>query len=183
MRVIIGDVHGKYKEYLKIIKNVEESIQIGDFGFDYSVFSFNNIPTNHSFFTGNHDNHEIVNNCLNFLGRFGASSDFFFVSGAFSIDRHRRVQGIDWFPNEELNYQETEQCAQLYQKTKPKLMLSHDCPSFVFNYQSHTSRFLAHLFELHKPDLWIFGHHHMSMRRNILGTDFKCLNELETISV
>lgn len=31
--ILIGDVHGKYGQYLNIIKNHEESIQLGDFGF------------------------------------------------------------------------------------------------------------------------------------------------------
>lgn len=179
MRVAIGDNHGKYAEYYKIIKGIEKSVQIGDFGFDYSLFSINNIQRNHLFITGNHDNHETVVNCKNFLGRFGYYSDFFFVSGAFSIDRSMRTSGIDWFSDEELNFLETDQCIQLYQEAKPKIILSHDCPSFIFNYQNHTSRLLTHLFEINQPELWIFGHHHLSMRRNIKGTDFKCLNELE----
>lgn len=33
---IIGDLHGKTAEYLDLIKDVEYSVQIGDFSFDYS---------------------------------------------------------------------------------------------------------------------------------------------------
>ena len=35
--VVIGDVHGEYDEYLKIISEHEHTVQVGDFGFDYDV--------------------------------------------------------------------------------------------------------------------------------------------------
>ena len=52
---IIGDVHGKYGEYLHLTDDAEYSIQLGDMGFSYNHMKELN-PLNHTFFGGNHDN-------------------------------------------------------------------------------------------------------------------------------
>jgi hypothetical protein len=177
----IGDVHGFYGEYLRIIKNTGgHTVQVGDMGFDYTPILSSGIDfSRHRFFKGNHDNFDVDAAPFD-LGRYGNTPDFFWVSGAFSIDKHFRILGRDWFPQEELNYRETHDCMEMYAAVKPTVVLSHDCPRFIFGYKSHTSVLLANLFEVHRPALWIFGHHHVSLYRNILGTEFKCLSELDT---
>ena len=44
---------------------------------------------------------------------------------------------------------------------------------------SRTRQALDAMFDIHKPDLWLFGHWHDSQDRNVMGTRFICLNELE----
>jgi hypothetical protein len=107
---IIGDVHGKYDEYVELIRSLPEdaqSIQIGDFGFEYDVFEKENIGFNHRFFGGNHDNYDKIRDCANAVldfGQLGDDGNIFFVRGAFSIDRYIRTIGVDWWPNEELSF-------------------------------------------------------------------------------
>jgi hypothetical protein len=68
------------------------------------------------------------------------------------------------------------------------LMVTHECPVVAANaiYGSHhrydnsrTSQFLQALLELHKPSIWVHGHHHVSVDHIIDGTRFVCLAELE----
>lgn len=197
---IIGDVHGKYAKYLPIIKDTTESIQIGDFGFDYRVFK--NINRNHRFFGGNHDNYTTIGNCKNNLGDFGIipnHPEMFFVRGAFSVDKKWRTPGVDWWEEEELNDIQFNQCTQEYTLAKPEIVLTHECPyeisqlignPGVLKYfglpedlKTQTNQWLQRLFDIHRPKLWIFGHFHTSWNQKIKGTDFRCLAELEYINL
>lgn len=49
--------------------------------------------------------------------------------------------------------------------------------------KSQTRTMLQKMFEEHKPELWIFGHHHKSKDEVINGTRFICLDELETFEI
>jgi predicted phosphodiesterase len=189
---LIGDVHGKRRRYQDIMHSNEYTIQLGDCDFDYDHLSEFDCAK-HKLIPGNHDNHESVYQLPNCLGRFGASElngiNFFFVCGADSIDKFGRNQYIDWWPNEELSYKEMFEATQLYQQIKPDLVLSHDCPQIVaqmffgISDPSHTRNGLQWMFELHKPRLWVFGHHHKPRSEEILGTRFICLPELATLEV
>jgi hypothetical protein len=95
---IIGDVHGKIEGYKKIIAECDESIQIGDMSYDYSVFDAGEIDYNHKFFMGNHDNwkwspYHSPSNCLNI---FGNHRGYHYISGAQSIDWELRYR--DFLP-------------------------------------------------------------------------------------
>jgi len=189
MTLVIGDIHGKTDEYLKIINRCQSSIQLGDYGFSYD--SFKEIdPKFHVFFAGNHDNFDIVDSCPNYLGRFGYTSfngiSFFFVGGAYSIDQWARTEGKSWWKKEELSYKESSKCLDEYVKCQPDIVLSHDCPGIVsaamFNKtdRTRTRQLLGEMFARWKPRYWLFGHWHESKRVEINGTKFICLAELET---
>jgi len=189
MTLIIGDVHGKSKEYLKIISTCESSIQIGDFGFNYDCFKDID-PKSHVFFPGNHDNFNVVEACPNYLGRFGNTSinglSFFFICGAYSIDQWARTEGRSWWRDEELSYEESSRCLTKYVAHQPDVVVSHDCPGIVsammFNKtdRTRTRQLLGEMFARWKPRYWLFGHWHSSKRIEIQGTKFICLAELET---
>lgn len=79
-----------------------------------------------------------------------------------------------------------------YEKLKPDMIVSHDCPNFVLPhlrddgdrmYGTGTRCTLDAMYNIHKPKLHIFGHHHKSFRKVIDGTEFIGLNELETIEI
>lgn len=199
---IIGDVHGNYVQYSRIIKNLEFSVQVGDFGFNYSVFK--DIDTSHVFFGGNHDNYNLTERCKNYLGDYGYhilnEIDFFWVRGAFSIDKKYRTEYIDWWPDEELHTERLELALEEYIKIKPKLMLSHDCPTdiakiignddilrnFGFEpstFNTRTQHYLQKMLDVHKPKIWIFGHHHKNVDMVYKNTRFVCLPELTTINI
>jgi len=182
----IGDVHGRYKSYRSVVEQCDYSVQIGDFSFAYDVF--NDISLNHRFFGGNHDNYEIIGECPNNLGDFGTQTingvEFFFIRGAWSIDRKWRRFKIDWFPEEELNYVQQQEALEAYRAAKPKIMVTHDAPLEVvrtlfgtdtlvfFDHErdtvTATGQLLQECFNYHQPDLWIFGHHHKNRSELVL---------------
>lgn len=188
---IIGDVHGKVSEYLEIIKRYTHSIQLGDFSIkrsDYIIQEMNGFSKNHKILQGNHDYYPIEGlksvledyNSLELGGK-----QIFYVRGASSIDRHMRTEGVDWFREEELTYLQGRDCLGAYEKAKPSIVVSHDCPQFVaqtlfgISESSFTRILLQQLFYIHKPKLWVFGHHHKSKDLNLQNCRFVCLNELE----
>lgn len=201
---LIGDVHGHFDEYEEIVSRVtDETIQLGDFGIGFperrarSGYEFQKVNslTNHvsdiknKFIRGNHDNPEFCRMHPNYLGDFGVYNGIFFVSGAFSIDRGVEVGGIKWWEDEELS---TEQCyaaLDLYEKEKPKIVISHECPtSALSQMKSHqiktrTNQFLEALLQVHQPDDWYYGHFHNSYELSIQGTRFHGVNTMEIIRI
>lgn len=196
---IIGDVHGYYERYHKIISQKERhpyTVQLGDFGFNYDTLK-NVDPEHHVFIGGNHDNYDKVLSVPNYLGDFGHminfnGIDFFYYRGAWSIDRNYRIIGINWWENEQNTMETFEKAKKLYSDIRPDTVMTHDCPLFIVPdllpvgskvYENLTSWALQELFNIHKPKYWFFGHYHTSWNKNIDGTEFRCLNELEYYSI
>lgn len=186
--LIIGDVHGKTNEYEEIIKNTNlHSIQLGDFGFkEEHEWFLNNIDCDkHKINFGNHDDTSFIKENYS-TNNFSINNNIMTVRGAYSIDQYFRTKNVDWWSDEELNYQEMQYAIDLYHLHKPKIMITHDCPQTIreqlFNIydKSITSNGLQIMFEIHQPKIWLFGHHHKSINTNINGTQFICLKELET---
>lgn len=48
---------------------------------------------------------------------------------------------------------------------------------------TRTSQALQRMFEEHQPEYWMFGHYHLTRTFKIGGTEFTCLNELDTKEV
>lgn len=189
----IGDPHGKVNEYKSITEKYKKTICVGDFGFktQWEWHKKNIDPTHHWLVPGNHDYPPMFHEdfCLGDFAYMSWLGELFSVRGADSIDKHLRTEGIDWFANEELTYAEGMKCLDYYEKCQPKIVVSHDCPQSVmtslFGYpeKSRTRQLLEAMFEAHKPNLWVFGHHHKSKDVDILGTRFVCLAELETLTI
>jgi hypothetical protein len=185
--LLIGDTHGKVLLYQDLIRDEEESIQLGDFGFarEHLWHSHHIDPVKHKVLPGNHDS-TLFKYAPHSLGDFGIYKDYFFVRGADSIDKMYRKFGVDWWPDEELDWKEWNACLDLYEKTKPDIVLSHDCPSvakklmFHYDEKSFTNRGLQEMFEIHQPEMWFFGHYHKSVQEVLGKTLFICLDELET---
>ena len=186
---IIGDVHGCSDEYLAIASKKEFSVQVGDMGFSYDHLDKLN-PENHKFFPGNHEHFEKLkyNPPKHYLGRFGSYElggiKFFWIGGGYSVDKKYRVEGRDWFPEEELSFAEQKACHEMYMDIKPNFVLSHDCPESVKHFfltndwklePSNTNLMLQVFFHAHKPKFWVFGHHHVSYRVDYENTQFICL--------
>ncbi|MDR1270905.1 MAG: metallophosphoesterase [Planctomycetaceae bacterium] len=199
----IGDVHGHIDKYLKLIEDVDFSVQLGDMGFDYSKLY--NIDTNHHrFVPGNHDNYPVINTWLresrsfpvNGLFRLGGVEMYAF-RGGLSIDRYIRVEGIDWFADEEMSHWNLRMAIDEIVENKPKIIVSHVCPVLlqqelvcrglgdIVKYAptvitARTEQAMQTAFDLIsvKPDYWIFGHHHVWFDETIEGTRFVCVPEL-----
>lgn len=183
---IIGDVHGKIDRYTEICKGCAESVQVGDLGlraaYDKLEASGLDLAT-HRYFGGNHDFYPMM--AKSDLGDYGMYKGMFWVRGAESIDRSHRTPGFDLFTEEELAQRQFDEVCNAYSKIKPEIVLSHDCPQFlVKHFSTSFTRFLLDsLFKIHKPKMWIFGHHHRSTRDVIDGCEFVCLKELEFIDL
>ena len=192
---LIGDAHGKYDRYVKMARKREHTVQIGDLGFKYDCLK-NLDESRHKVLGGNHDNYDIIANWPHYLGDYGAFSlggvDFFFYRGAYSIDRQLRTIGIDWWSQEQLGIEAFMEAREVYRKVKPSVVLTHDCPESICShflppdahiYQNQTGWALQELFRIHQPSTWVFGHYHISKRVQADGTEFVCLDELETLDL
>jgi len=162
---IIGDVHGKYIPYAKICKDAElkelHTLQLGDMGFSYGHFKhFGLEPDRHMFFGGNHDNYEVVKECPNNIGDFGlvpGHTDLFFTRGAYSIDKAQRVEGRDWWHEEEMRYGRCLEALDMYGSTKPSIVVTHDCPTELITIvtnschklSTRTGQLLQQMFDSH----------------------------------
>ena len=196
MITLIGDLHGKYEKYHRILSREEENpytLQIGDFGFKYDTLR-NVDHTKHLILPGNHDNYDTCYNYKHFLPDFGYminfnGIDFFYYRGANSIDKQYRTIGIDWWDNEEVKIENFMKARELYRDIKPNIMVTHDCPQDIAMqmlkpgqrvYENMTGWALQELLNIHQPKLWFFGHWHVSRTIQHGDTKFICLNELET---
>jgi len=193
---LIGDVHGYTAYYDKIIKTIpknELSIQLGDFGFKHEHLWHKEyiLNKNRKILFGNHDYYPLINSLEHSLTpsfKYFEDLDLLAIRGAYSIDKQYRTSRISWWEEEELNYEELANLINLYEKVKPRYVVSHTCPEAILNelfgnsllpIKSKTGAALDNCFEIFQPEKWIFGHFHYSRTKNILGCEFKCLTELE----
>jgi len=208
---VIGDVHGKMGGYFDILDNLYEeypsedvyTIQIGDMGFSeeyrqrerWMSVSDKYENDHHVFFGGNHDDYDHYFDTKGSLGDFGEIpflSNSFFMRGAYSIDKSARTIGRDWWEEEELGWQRSNEAFERYIELKPERMFTHDAPEKVaermFFYErkdisTHTGQVLDKMFDAHKPKQWFFGHWHRDAKTSIFKTEFVCLNELGYIDI
>lgn len=200
---VIGDIHGNYVFYRGIIRNVEQSFQVGDMGFDYyPIFTIDSF--NHKFIGGNHEDYRYVHNIPSYLGAYGIwrsnIGDIFYMRGAWSIDTAQRNKYEEMtgqkvhFKEEELHPDKLEEALQFYIDKKPDFVITHSCPqgiqkefvkpdSFAMkfghtsgNISTSTGEILQRMYEAHKPKLWIFGHYHIFKELVDDNTHFVCLN-------
>lgn len=206
---IIGDVHGKFQDYIALTKGCDYSIQVGDMGFDYSELRAIN-QDNHKFIGGNHDNYDkyyaspyVVRGAQ--LKDYGIAThgglNFFFLRGGFSIDWKQRQKSYlmggakSYWDNEELSMEQMEMALWQYQKMKPSIVITHECPRSISQYvgdnkilemfgynpqrfTTKTSELLEMMFQSHQPKRWYFGHYHNNWASEINGTQFRCIDEL-----
>lgn len=201
---VIGDTHGYYGRYKKIIKKggFDKSVCVGDMGVGFRRSNGNfytnppydtMVKTNSFYIRGNHDNPNVCKKHTQWIPDGHYENNMMFIGGAKSIDRHHRTEDYDWWPDEECSYNQFYKFMDDYESLKPKIMVTHDCPLRIaaLIQKSHhaydksiTQQALQAMFELdHKPELWLFGHHHISTDIEVDGTRFICLNELEYIDI
>jgi len=204
----IGDVHAKWDKYKKLIKGCERSLQVGDFGVGftnpYNEKPYSNPPYDHMvkgehfYIRGNHDNPGACKRHPFWIKDGGSAfgrDDIFCVGGAFSIDKDRRTENYDWWHDEELSYGQLSNIMDAYELVKPKIVVTHECPDSVitrichekgihkYDIPSVTRRCFDNMLEIHKPDLWIHGHWHLSAWTIHKGVQFIALNELEHVDL
>lgn len=170
--IFLGDVHANLNHCLKLSEaNADATIiQVGDLGVGFIPLDvFYRLPSNFKFFPGNHDCRKMCHQLPHFIGDYGEyEGKFFFVSGADSIDKDERIEGVSWWPDEELTYKQAEDCLAKWEKSKLDILVSHDLPqSFAEGYKliydrTLTRDLLQRMIDVRKPSLIITGHHHRS---------------------
>ena len=95
---------------------------------------------------------------------------FFTLGGAKSIDKEQRIEGISWWKEEELNYQEQEEALTNLDKYHRHVdyILTHAAPKSLLQpmfhysniYDSTTERFLDEIYFRTDFKHWYFGHYH-----------------------
>lgn len=198
---LIGDIHGDYEFYRKAIKRADAdsvcTIQLGDFGLgfhlmrDYLITNESEIDwSKHKFIRGNHDNPEDCQDHPGYLGDYGyiEELDLFYISGAYSIDKDWRIPDVSWWQLEELTEEQMKDCLELYSRSKPKYVISHDAPlrvnldmhystdKGVERFPNRTMYFLEDLMKIHEPADYYFGHMHLRYEKQIGGTRFVCVD-------
>lgn len=149
---------------------------------------------------GNHENHEWINslpvtewnggrvhqiapNIIHLMRgevfRIDHKS-IFVCGGAKSMDAEYRNQGVDWWPNEMLSYQDIHNATVNLEKVHNKVdyILTHNCPGSIakimFNVPLHNDTTMA-IFDIIMQDTnfkkWYFGHWH----KDIDYVNFSCL--------
>lgn len=149
----IGDVHGKYRQYLKIINECRDSIQVGDLGVGFrrllhpSFISADGVQLyedrsqwhpnpphyamkrgNHRFIRGNHDNPSVCRQHSQWIRDGHIEGNMMLIGGAVSVDKEWRHEGYDWWADEELATEELYNLVDKYLIEKPDIMVTHDCP-------------------------------------------------------
>lgn len=207
---LIGDVHGKTGQYCHKLPQFERSIQLGDMGLGFKGVGLpppGTVPpdfTKHRFIRGNHDNPAKCQRHPGYLGEFGflPEDNIFYIGGAFSIDREWRTEGIDWWADEQLSYQQLDDAIKLYLDAKPRFVVSHECPQKTSQWilldligqyavakgaciNTRTCQAMQNMLEGHQPEAWIFGHYHIDKFLKVPGfnTQFVCRAELSTITL
>jgi hypothetical protein len=203
---LIGDKHGLWNDYQGVIHGCERSIQLGDFGIgfgqgDHWHDRVNDIVdgTKHRFIRGNHDNPSKCKEMLGWIPDGTVENDIMYIGGAWSIDRDYRTPGYDWWAAEELSENELLNLYSVYTTVKPRVMLTHDCPTLAAYYMfiraglrtygdntltlTRTGEMFQKMFEAHQPEQWYFGHWHHTKRLQIDRTVFQCLGELDYMDV
>lgn len=210
---IVGDIHGKFNDYTFFSLGVgrtrhngdapppERSVQVGDFGIGFYKDYWHTMVNDwmekypgHRFIRGNHDDPARCKTMQNYIADGTVEGDVMYIGGAWSIDQAMRVEGVSWWRDEELSISELDRLVKVYQEVKPRVMITHDCPSSVAwdmflsrnnrtQMKTRTGEYLDWMWGIHKPEKWFFGHWHETRNMNLMGTEFQCLGELDYMDV
>jgi len=200
---LVGDIHEnihKIDDLKADYLSYDLTILLGDVGFGFGIEHLINEFQSDKLkvLFGNHDCYDTLSHYPHNLGRYGlieiGGKKIFYVGGAWSIDQDKRLPGYNWWGNEELSFVEIDKCLELWEKVGADvdIVLTHDAPIYVVNQllgqwpiPTSTSQMLYEMWKIHKPKIWRFGHYHISWRKKISGTDFRCLNinEEEVIEI
>lgn len=202
---LIGDVHGKINQYQAIIHKIpmgERSLQLGDMGLGFAGVDLPAMLSDHKFIRGNHDAPAQCRAHPNYLSDYGYDwlTGVFHIAGACSIDRAWRIPNVSWWADEELSDGELKEAIEYFESVKPKIVVSHECPSSVTHAMfgelrgdyygaktncagSRTALALQAMFSAWQPEQWYFAHYHQDRRIKMNGTEFFCLAELSVKTI
>lgn len=204
---LIGDIHGRIYDYqaYSIHSFDGPTIQVGDFGVGFAgpywhenVASWQKDNPQHRFIRGNHDDPARCKTMPGYITDGRVEGHTMFIGGAWSIDHAWRTEGINWWKDEELSYGQFEQLIDIYSVVRPRVMITHDCPTLaaveLFQKRglliggssaklenTRTASAFQTMYSIHQPAFWFFGHWHHTVHQKIGNTHFQCIGELDYI--
>lgn len=110
--------------------------------------------------------------------------DWMGVGGGVSVDKKRRTEGYDWFPEEELTSGQLTDCLR---DGNVDIVLAHDAPPgvpglkpWLFPAESIAEsdghqRVMATICDMKMPELWIHGHYHVAYTSERMATTVRGL--------
>jgi len=188
---------------------------------EYNLNWLNDKPWTTLFVDGNHENHSLLKQYTKiekFNGTVGQiresifhlrrgqiyiidNKKFFCFGGAASIDKHMRLEGIDWWPEEIPSYMEMDLGLETLQKnqyevdyiithTAPRTLVSmlgynsvpmgpYDDSYDYIRYTDPTTKYLEHLAQTVNFKHWYFGHFHEYQRLGKYTVLYKEIIKLE----
>ena len=191
--MFIGDIHSNYILWANYLQVHEPTIQVGDndFGFPHHTpEAIEAIETalengDHRWIRGNHDNPNYTNSKQIPDGSYDEVLDIFFCGGAYSIDQATRVEGVDWWREEELTYAELQEVIDRYEAAKPRVLVTHDGPTEALvemfprmmrnPRDGRTRQALDTMLQIHRPQFHVFGHWHQTIQYTVDDTRFACV--------
>jgi predicted phosphodiesterase len=201
MTAIIGDIHADIETLFDIADGLENWIQIGDLGWGFTRDPIPEFPDGGKAIRGNHDCPDTARAHPSYLGDYGVTDDgIFYVSGGCTpdFDRIRRTPGRDWWPDEELGWEELQEMISAYEAAKPDIVVTHDAPYFLYRAllaatsvklnghigdpnRNRTASAFDSMFAVHRPKFWYFGHWHLPFAYQHQGTWFRCVDINEVV--
>lgn len=216
INLYIGDSHGKFDNFNFVVvealkklnsNNIEISdiISVGDFGYwpkmglSYSRENLFNNPV--KWIDGNHEDFQSLSesylysdswDCAH-IPRGTFEDNVFFIGGATSIDKERRIYGHDWFELENISYTDFYKADEVVRNNADSInvMCAHDSIISAYQYLiggnkgKHTkdsnAEALEQLFLIAQPKVYVHGHHHVAMRYQIDATRFVSLDRCDRI--
>ena len=191
--LLVGDVHG-YWSYLNQIINKQKPdmvLQVGDFGYfpNFNEHNYNYINgqiKNHNipiyWCDGNHEDHISIRKIMKEKGYLEVAPYVYYmkrghvqelpdgrkvlwIGGAWSVDWQYRVDGRDWFREEELLAERDIDNVFDIKVGDIDIVISHTCPNeFIMGYDGEhydpSRKVLSFVLDHVKPKLWYFGHWH-----------------------
>lgn len=156
----IGDVHGterRFAQYREIALASPDgrSIQVGDFGAGFmnadnsGITPLPEMDMNHRFIRGNHDDPAVCRSSPNWIPDGMVDGDMFFCGGAESIDKARRIPGVDWWHDEEVSMEEGYAMYDRFAdgELRPRIMVTHDLPlgvgQYIFGISDHKRKVIS----------------------------------------
>jgi len=196
----IGDVHGHFNRYIDLCKKSDlPTVQIGDMGVGFDLWNdadiekFFNETDSHKFIRGNHDDPSKCKDLKGYIQDGAVEGNIMYMGGAWSIDYAYRTLGVNIWADEELSIEDLNLMIDVYERVKPEIMVTHDCPlSFSRDhiiagrgpsFTTRTPSALDTMLEIHKPKVWVFGHWHKNLKKEVDETVFVCLDELNYIDI
>jgi len=207
MRILaVGDVHGAFERLNYLIDQEKPDIilQVGDFGYwprleDQELGGINTSRTRIYFCEGNNDDLDYLNALVKTPGQpveiapnliymprgsvleLEDGRRVLFMGGGLSVDRWRRYEGWDWFPEEII----TEQDLAHLPEPPIDIVISHTCPEEfpIEKARRHKSKdvdpsrqMLSRVLHKYHPSFWYFGHWHTCGEGIYQDTAWVCLN-------